>query len=63
MYLNIDMQKYHSRECHKHFRTHTYTQSIQLCFFAIAPGRTHYHWKQYAQEATCKGIPQPGTFL
>jgi len=63
MYLNIDMRKHHSRECHTHSRMHTYTHSIQLCFFAITPSRTHYHWKQYAKEAACKGNRQPGALL
>ena len=34
-FLNIDMHKHHSGECHTHSATHTYTQSIQLGrFFA-----------------------------
>ena len=61
MYLDIDMRKHHSRECHTHSRTHTYTHSIQLYFFAITLSRTHYHWKWYAKEPACKGNRQPVT--
>ena len=63
MYINMDTRKHYSRECHKHFRTHAYTHSIQLCFFAITPKRTHYHWRQYAKEPACKSNHQPGAFL
>ena len=63
MFLNIDMRKHHSRKCHTHFRTHTYTHSIRLYWFTITPSRTHYHWKQYAKEPACKGNRQPGASL
>ena len=63
MYLNIDMRKHHSRECHTHSRTHTYTHSIHIYFFAITPSRTLYQWKQYAKEPACKGNRQPGSLL
>ena len=42
MYLISDMRKHRSRICHIHSRTHTYTHSIQLYFFAIIPSRTHF---------------------
>ena len=29
MYLDIDMRKHHSRECHTHSRMHTYTHSYR----------------------------------
>ena len=41
-YLNIDMHKHHSRECHTHSRMHTYTQSIQLSGF-FAPHDTKHN--------------------
>ena len=52
-YLNIDRHKHHSRECHTHSRTHTYTHSIQLILCpsfelkAFSRGNhDHYPWHQ-----------------
>ena len=39
MYLNIDMRKHHSRECHTPSRTHTYTH----CPSQLSIPYTHLH--------------------